>query len=68
MMRSGSTQVCHIINNTRCFELLPILAEGRKKYVQIAPKYCLERLVRNLDRFLERLETKLDMEKGPPML
>ncbi|KAG1785288.1 uncharacterized protein HD556DRAFT_1314403 [Suillus plorans] len=45
--RSASTQACHMIDHIHCFEPLPILAEGGKKYMQIASKYGLEWLIRN---------------------
>lgn len=63
-MRSAWAHVCHIIDDIHCFELLPVLAEGAKKYMQVASKSDLERLVRNVDRVLETLERRGSEQGG----
>lgn len=64
MLRSAWSHVCHIIDDIHCFELLPVLAEGAKKYMQIASKSDLERLVKNVDRVLETLERRGSEQGG----
>jgi len=54
--RSVSINVCHISDDIHCFELLLALAEGEKKYMQIALKFGFEQLVRDFDCVHERLE------------
>ncbi|KIK40244.1 hypothetical protein CY34DRAFT_807409 [Suillus luteus UH-Slu-Lm8-n1] len=64
MLTSAWSHVCHIIDDIHCFELLPVLAEGAKKYMQIASKSDLERLVKNVDRVLETLERRGSEQGG----
>jgi len=44
------------IDNTHCVEFLPELVEGTKKYMHIASRFQLERLIDNVDRLIERVE------------
>jgi hypothetical protein len=53
----------YVIYDKRCFEFLPILVEGTKKYIQIASKYGLENLIRDVNSVLDALERR-DSEQG----
>ncbi|KAG2753795.1 hypothetical protein P692DRAFT_20828795, partial [Suillus brevipes Sb2] len=46
------------IDNTRCVEFLPVLVEGTKKYIHIAPEAELEQLIRDLDDLITRVERR----------
>ncbi|KAG1720250.1 hypothetical protein EDB19DRAFT_1778119 [Suillus lakei] len=53
----------HIIDDIHYFDILPVLVEGTKKYMQIASERDLEELIRNVDRVLQALEGR-DSEQG----
>ncbi|KAG1720242.1 hypothetical protein EDB19DRAFT_1778058, partial [Suillus lakei] len=55
--------VYDIIDDIHCFELLPVLVEGTRKYMQIASERDLEWLIRNVDCVLQTLERR-DSEQG----
>ncbi|KAG1718083.1 hypothetical protein EDB19DRAFT_1027134 [Suillus lakei] len=50
------------IYNTQCFELLPLIVEGTKKYMRIASKSDLEQLIRNVDRILEEIRREMQLK------
>jgi hypothetical protein len=62
VMRSAWIRLPYDILGTRSFELLPVLVDSTKKYMQIASKSDLEELIERVDRFLERLEG--DMQRN----
>ncbi|KAG2749238.1 hypothetical protein P692DRAFT_20732096, partial [Suillus brevipes Sb2] len=45
------------IEDIHCFEFLPALVEGTKRYMQIAVEHELEGLIRNVDRVLARRDS-----------
>ncbi|KAG2138619.1 uncharacterized protein EDB93DRAFT_719133 [Suillus bovinus] len=53
-----------IYHDIPCFEFLPVLVEGTKKYLQFAPDYDLERLIGNVDAVLEELERQKSEQGG----
>jgi len=63
VMRSAWIQLPYDILNTRDFELLPVLVDGTKKYMQIASKSDLEKLIGRVDRFLEILEGDMQRKR-----
>jgi hypothetical protein len=74
MMRSAWIRLPYdiLILDTRDFELLPVLVDGTKKYMQIASKSDLEELIERVDRFLEKLEGEMQLKRqlqeiGPEM-
>ncbi|KAG2068846.1 hypothetical protein BDR04DRAFT_1102593 [Suillus decipiens] len=52
-----------LIDDVHCLEFLPVLVEGTKRHMQIAPEYGLEGLIRNVDDILKALERR-DSEQG----
>jgi hypothetical protein len=62
MMRSAWIRLPYDILGKRDLELLPVLVDSTKKYMQIASKSDLEELIERVDRFLERLEG--DMQRN----
>ncbi|KAG1852218.1 hypothetical protein F4604DRAFT_1300280 [Suillus subluteus] len=52
-----------IIDDIHCFEFLPVLVEGTKRYMQTTSEHNLEWLVRSVDHVLNVLE-KRDSEQG----
>ncbi|KAG1859551.1 hypothetical protein DFJ58DRAFT_780134 [Suillus subalutaceus] len=52
-----------IIDDICCFEFLPVLVEGTKRYMQTTSEHYLEWLVRSVDHVLNVLE-KRDSEQG----
>ncbi|KAG1859568.1 hypothetical protein DFJ58DRAFT_780199 [Suillus subalutaceus] len=63
VMTSAWNSVPYDIDNPRGFELLPVLVDGTKKYMEIASKSDLEGLIGKVDRFLERLEEELQWKR-----
>jgi hypothetical protein len=61
--RSAWNNVPYDIHNTRDFELLPVLVDGTKKYMQIASKSDLEKLIGSVDEFLESLEREMQWKR-----
>jgi hypothetical protein len=63
MMRRAWYSAFLTIDNTRCVEFLPVLVEGTKKYIHIAPKTTLWQievmhLIRDLDDLITRVECR----------
>jgi hypothetical protein len=62
-MRSAWIRLPYDILGTRDFELLPVLVDDTKKYMQIASKSDLVWLIGRVDRFLERLEGEMQLKR-----
>ncbi|KAG2135337.1 hypothetical protein DEU56DRAFT_901848 [Suillus clintonianus] len=63
MMSSAWRYACPVIDDIHCFELLPVLVEGTKKYMRVALTFELQQLIRDVDYTLETLESR-DTEQG----
>jgi hypothetical protein len=63
VMRSAWIRCLDGILDTRDFELLPVLVDGTKKYMQIASKSDLEKLIGSVDEFLESLEREMQWKR-----
>ncbi|KAG1767627.1 hypothetical protein EDD22DRAFT_874615 [Suillus occidentalis] len=63
LMRGAWLYAYCTIDKKQCFEFLPILVEGTKRYIQNAPEYDLEQLVRDANYVLDTLERR-DSEQG----
>jgi hypothetical protein len=61
--RSAWNDVPYDIHNTRDSESLLVLVDSTKKYMQIASKSDLERLIGKVDWFLEALELEMQMKR-----
>ncbi|KIK44498.1 hypothetical protein CY34DRAFT_619239 [Suillus luteus UH-Slu-Lm8-n1] len=66
LMRKAWYSAFFTIDNTHCVEFLPILVEGIKKYIYIASESELDRLIRDVDDLIERLEGRglLEQREG----
>ncbi|KAG2130550.1 hypothetical protein BD769DRAFT_1452937 [Suillus cothurnatus] len=51
------------IRNTCDFECLLVHVDGTKKYMQIASRSDLERLIRSVDEFLEELQEEMQRKR-----
>jgi hypothetical protein len=63
VMRSVWIQRPYNILGTRDFELLPVLVDSTKKYMQITSKSDLEKLIGRVDQFLEILEGDMQRKR-----
>ncbi|KAG2746583.1 hypothetical protein P692DRAFT_20739116, partial [Suillus brevipes Sb2] len=63
LMQSAWLYANDIIDDEQCFEFLPILVEGTKRFIQITSKYSLEDLIRDVNSVLDALERR-DSEQG----
>ncbi|KAG1852228.1 hypothetical protein F4604DRAFT_1933808 [Suillus subluteus] len=63
MTRMAWYHADRVIDDIYCFESLPVLVEGTKRYMHVASEEGLEELVRYVDDVLEALE-KRDPEQG----
>jgi len=63
MMRSAWIRLPYDILGKRDFELLPVLVDSTKKYMQIASKSDLEELIERVDWLLERLEGEMQLKR-----
>ncbi|KAG2116802.1 hypothetical protein DEU56DRAFT_164147 [Suillus clintonianus] len=64
MMSSAWMDAYDIMDDDiHCFEFLPDLVEGTKKYMRVASMFDLEMLIRNVSGIVEELETR-DSEQG----
>ncbi|KAG1726476.1 hypothetical protein EDB19DRAFT_1752325, partial [Suillus lakei] len=63
VMRNAWFGVYHTTDDIHCFELLPVLVEGTKKYMQIASEWDLEGLIGSVSHVLQTLEGR-DSEQG----
>ncbi|KAG2135293.1 hypothetical protein DEU56DRAFT_807570 [Suillus clintonianus] len=57
-MRIAWMNTYNIADDIHCFELLPALVEGTKKYMRVALTYDLEQLIRDVGYTLETLESR----------
>jgi hypothetical protein len=66
MMRKAWYSAFLTIDNTHSVEFLPVLVEGTKKYMCIASKSELERLISDVDDLIEILEGRglLEQREG----
>jgi hypothetical protein len=64
MIRRAWSHAFQINDDIHCFEFLPVLVEGTKRYMQIAPEYDLKELVTDVDYVLRALEERRDSEQG----
>jgi hypothetical protein len=56
MMRIAWYHAFLTLDNTHCVDFLPVLVEGTKKYMCIAPKFELKQLISNVDELIKMLE------------
>ncbi|KAG2116799.1 hypothetical protein DEU56DRAFT_839853 [Suillus clintonianus] len=63
LMSSAWRYAYRVIGDIHCFEFLPVLVEGTKKYMRVASAFDLGQLIRDVDGTLETLE-RLYSEQG----